>query len=144
MSYYNSYTNYLGAQRCCNNNSAGAQGSQGAQGAGGPIGPKGSQGVTGPQGSQGAQGTTGATGAQGATGETGLSSGLLLYLNFSESTTIDTFTTSSNPALPGDVNPVTTEPLDPISQTFSPDPLPPIFIRHLSNYIKMKLFFLYS
>ena len=55
MSYYNSYTNYLGAQRCCNNNSAGAQGAQGAQGLGGPIGPKG---MTGPQGAQGAQGAT--------------------------------------------------------------------------------------
>lgn len=133
MSYYNSYTNYLGAQRCCNNNSAGAQGSQGAQGAGGPIGPKGSQGVTGSTGPQGAQGATGATGAQGATGETGLSSGLLLYMNYSESTTIDIFNTSSNPALPGDVNPPATEPLDPIFQTFSPDPVAPIFIRHLST-----------
>ena len=134
MSYYNSYTNYLGAQRCCNNNSAGAQGSQGAQGAGGPIGPKGSQGATGPQGSQGYTGATGATGAQGATGQTGLSSGLLLYLNYSEATTIDTFTTSSNPALPGDVNPPATEPLDPISQTFSGYiTTEPTQVRHLST-----------
>ena len=133
MSYYNSYTNYLGAQRCCNNNSGGSQGEQGAQGPGGPIGPKG---MTGPQGAQGAQGFTGAqgpTGAQGATGQTGLSSGLLLYLNYSESTGIDIFNSASNPALPGDVNPPATEPLDPISQTFSPDPNPPIFISHLST-----------
>ena len=126
MSYYNSYTNYLGAQRCCNN-SAGAQGAQGAQGAGGQLGPRGFQGYTGPTGA------TGATGAQGATGQTGLSSGLLLYMNYSESSTINIFNTSSNPALPGDVNPPTTEPLDPILQTFSPDPNPPIFIRHLST-----------
>lgn len=47
MSYSNSYSNYLGANRCCNNNSAGPQGAQGAQGTGGPIGPKGPQGSTG-------------------------------------------------------------------------------------------------
>jgi hypothetical protein len=134
MSYYNSYTNYLGAQRCCNNNSAGAQGEQGAQGQGGPIGPKG---MTGPQGSQGftgATGSTGATGTQGATGQTGLSSGLLLYLNFSESSSIDIFNTGTNPALPGDVDPPATEPLDPISQVFSGYiTTEPIFIRHLST-----------
>ena len=113
---YSSYTNYLGAQKCCNN-SNGPQGPQGAQGAGGLIGPRGFQGYTGP------------TGPTGPTGQTGLSSGLLLYMNYSESTSIDTFTTSSNPALPGDVNPPTTEPVDPILQT----PVPPIFIRHLST-----------
>ena len=120
---YSSYTNYLGAQKCCNN-SNGPQGPQGDQGAGGPIGPRGFQGYTGP---------TGPTGPTGATGQTGLSSGLLLYMNYSESTSIDTFTTSSNPALPGDVNPPTTEPVDPILQTILPDPVPPIFIRHLST-----------
>lgn len=69
MSYSSSYSNYLGAQRCCNTNSAGPQGSQGSMGVAGPIGFRGAtgaQGSTGPSG--GAQGSTGATGAQGATG----------------------------------------------------------------------------
>jgi len=66
MSYSRTYSEYLGARRCCNISSAGPQGPQGVPGAGGPIG---FQGATGPSG--GAQGVTGATGSTGATGATG-------------------------------------------------------------------------
>jgi len=68
--YYNNYTQYLGAQRCCDLRGQGPQGPQGPPGTG-VIGPSG---VTGPQGMQGAtgRGCRGATGAQGATGSQGL------------------------------------------------------------------------
>jgi hypothetical protein len=68
--YYNNYTQYLGAQRCCDVRVQGPQGAQGPQGLG-AIGPSG---VTGPQGAQGAtgRGCRGPTGAQGATGSQGL------------------------------------------------------------------------
>jgi hypothetical protein len=158
MSYSKSYSDYLGANRCCNNNSAGAQGPQGSQGLGGPLGPKGTQGstgstgATGSQGSQGetgvqgpegstgargAQGLRGITGAQGSTGatgaqgSTGLTTGLVLYLNMSEATTVPWFTNAG--LLP---NP----PEDPlaINQVYSgfysspPSTNPPTFVRHLS------------
>ena len=73
MSYSRTYSEYLGARRCCNISSAGPQGPQGVPGAGGPIG---FQGATGPsggaQGATGLQGVTGATGATGATGSVGI------------------------------------------------------------------------
>jgi hypothetical protein len=93
MSRYSiSYSDYLGAKRCCNKNInntvgngaqgvAGAQGAQGAQGSfGGPQGDTGATGVhghTGSQGSTGSQGPTGLgfqgnTGQKGATGATGI------------------------------------------------------------------------
>ena len=50
---YNSYSNYLGAQRCCNYRGLGTQGPPGVPGKRGPIGPQGPQGPTGPQGGQG-------------------------------------------------------------------------------------------
>jgi hypothetical protein len=72
MSYSRTYSEYLGARRCCNISSAGPQGPQGVPGMAGPIG---FQGATGPsggaQGATGLQGVTGATGAQGATGPSG-------------------------------------------------------------------------
>jgi hypothetical protein len=92
---YTSYSNYLGAQRCCNTSRSGTNGTPGATGAGGPIGPAGVTGPTGPggtgstgptgptgpagqpggptgpTGSQGIQGATGATGETGATGPQG-------------------------------------------------------------------------
>ena len=96
--YYPNYSQYLGAQRCCNLNTGGpigpqgpagpasvgprgvtgADGSTGPTGRGcrgptgepGPIGPAG--GPTGPQGEQGVTGPTGPTGLQGFTGPTGL------------------------------------------------------------------------
>jgi hypothetical protein len=77
----NSYSNYLGAKKCCSNNLvlSGARGPQGETGRQGPIGPMGYTGPTGPQGERGAtgpccrgptgpQGPTGATGPQGASG----------------------------------------------------------------------------
>lgn len=66
-----SYSNYLGARRCCNANLSrtivGAQGPQGTQGS---IGAFGQQGNTGSQGAQGAQGACcrGPQGYQGAQG----------------------------------------------------------------------------
>ena len=91
--YYNNYTQYLGAQRCCDIRVQGPEGPQGAQGAGaigprgftGPIGATGAQGATG-RGCRGATGQAGVTGAQGATGPQGLEgppggAGLLLYYN---------------------------------------------------------------
>jgi hypothetical protein len=91
-----SYSNYLGAKKCCSNNLAktvtGPAGPQGSQGA---IGPFGQQGSTGSQGLRGAtgpccRGPTGApgvTGAQGTTGSQGVpgiagGAGLLLYYNY--------------------------------------------------------------
>jgi hypothetical protein len=86
-----SYSNYLGAKRCCDLKAQGPQGPQGAQGQS-VIGGMGYQGSTGAQGSQGAtgrgcRGATGAQGYQGATGRDGSAGGnggLPLYLNFSE------------------------------------------------------------
>ena len=81
--YYSNYTQYLGAQRCCNSGSIGPQGIRGPQGIQGPIGYTGVQGIpgtavntgsTGPTGSQGIPGTavnTGSTGSTGPTGQTG-------------------------------------------------------------------------
>jgi hypothetical protein len=47
-----SYSNYLGARRCCNVSIPGPQGAQGYQGVQGPIGPSGVQGATGAAGSK--------------------------------------------------------------------------------------------
>ena len=71
----------------------------------------GATGATGPTGPTGVTGPTGPTGPKGADG---ISSGLLLYMNFSEATSIDLFTNSGIPPLP---NP----PQDPIpaDQTFT-------------------------
>ena len=145
MSYSKSYSDYLGSQRCCNNNSSGTQGAQGAQGMGGPIGPKGTQGSTGAQGAQGAAGAQGATGSTGSTGArgaqgqrgatgaqgaNGISSGLTLYLNMSEDTTVGWFTNAG--LLP---NP----PQDPLAVDqvyggfYSPPTNPPTLARHLST-----------
>ena len=49
----NSYSNYLGSKRCCDNRGAGPHGAQGAQGAGGPVGPMGLTGRTVSQGVRG-------------------------------------------------------------------------------------------
>lgn len=60
-----SYSNYLGARRCCDNRGAGPQGEQGPEGKAGPIGPvgfTGATGATGPRGATGCRGQTGATG----------------------------------------------------------------------------------
>ena len=46
--YYTSYNQYLGANRCCNINSAGPPGPTGATGATGPTGATGATGATGP------------------------------------------------------------------------------------------------
>ena len=90
-----SYSNYLGAKKCCANNLAktvtGPQGPKGSQGA---LGPYGQQGATGSQGFRGAtglccRGPPGFTGSQGATGEKGVdgaaggNGGLPLFLNYS-------------------------------------------------------------
>ena len=71
-----SYTQYLGAKRCCDLKVQGPQGPQGAQGAA-SVGPIGYQGYTGAQGYQGAtgRGCAGPTGAQGPAGTTGPSGG---------------------------------------------------------------------
>jgi hypothetical protein len=71
--YSNSYSQYLGSQRCCSIRTAGGQGPQGLQGNPGPIGPYGAQGnlgYTGPQGATGrsCMGPQGVTGAQGQAG----------------------------------------------------------------------------
>jgi hypothetical protein len=69
-----SYSNFLGAKKCCSNNlSKTVTGSQGAKGAQGAIGPYGQQGATGSQGLRGVtgaccRGPPGVTGARGATG----------------------------------------------------------------------------
>ena len=99
-SYYPNYSQYLGAQRCCNLKTPGPAGPPGPTGPasigqrgvtgsdgptgptgrgcrgptgepGPPGGPTGPMGVTGPAGSIGATGATGATGSVGATGPTG-------------------------------------------------------------------------
>jgi hypothetical protein len=81
---YTSYSNYLGAQRCCNTSRSGTNGAPGATGAAGPIGPAGVQGATGPTGPTGETGPTGPQGEigpegpiglQGATGATGATGG---------------------------------------------------------------------
>jgi collagen type VII alpha len=61
----------------------------------GPAGPVGPQGPTGPQGIQGIQGIPGVTGATGSTGATGPTGPNYPYYH-----TIDTFSTTINPALP--------------------------------------------
>lgn len=66
-----SYTNYLGARRCCENKLIGPQGPKGDQGNSGPIGPAGVTGSTGYTGARGPTGCKGATGAIGPTGATG-------------------------------------------------------------------------
>jgi hypothetical protein len=73
MSYVN-YTQYLGAQRCCNLNKQGPIGPLGHTGAGGPIGPAGVTGDLGPTGptGRGCRGPTGPSGGPiGPTGPTG-------------------------------------------------------------------------
>jgi len=69
--FYPTYSQYLGAQRCCNLNGQGPVGPAGPQGpaAVGPVGPAGSVGATGPTG-RGCRGPTGPYG--GPTGHTGL------------------------------------------------------------------------
>jgi len=66
-----SYTNYLGARRCCENKLVGPQGPKGDQGNSGPIGPAGVTGTTGYTGARGPTGCKGNTGAIGPTGYTG-------------------------------------------------------------------------
>ena len=66
-----SYTNYLGARRCCENKLVGPQGPKGDQGNGGPIGPAGVTGSTGYTGARGPTGCKGTSGGSGATGPTG-------------------------------------------------------------------------
>jgi hypothetical protein len=60
----NSYSNYLGARRCCDFPAIGPQGLIGQQGAPGPRGVAGFTGYTGPQGPTG-RSCLGATGPQG-------------------------------------------------------------------------------
>ena len=69
MSYVN-YTQYLGAQRCCNINKQGPIGPIGYTGAQGPIGPAGVTGSLGPTGPTG-KGCRGFTGPEGPTGSNG-------------------------------------------------------------------------
>ena len=83
MSYTN-YTQYLGAQRCCNINKQGPIGPIGPQGAQGPIGPAGVTGGLGPTGptGRGCRGPTGPGGGPvGPTGPTGPSQWTDSYLN---------------------------------------------------------------
>jgi hypothetical protein len=68
---FNSYANYLGANRCCELRGVGPVGPAGAQGAQGAIG----SGLQGAQGAQGATGATGPIGYQGQIGSSGLDSG---------------------------------------------------------------------
>jgi len=73
MSYVN-YTQYLGAQRCCNINKQGPIGPIGYTGSSGPIGPAGVTGALGPTGptGRGCRGPTGPGGGPiGPTGPTG-------------------------------------------------------------------------
>jgi hypothetical protein len=72
MSYVN-YTQYLGAQRCCNFNKQGPVGPVGQQGAQGPIGPAGVTGSLGPTGptGKGCRGPTGPVGPIGSEGPRG-------------------------------------------------------------------------
>ena len=83
--FTNSYSNYLGARRCCDFPGAGPLGPMGIQGVPGPRGVQGFVGYTGstgptgrsclgsvgPQGPQGPTGPTGSTGPTGPTGPTG-------------------------------------------------------------------------
>jgi hypothetical protein len=74
MSHFSrSYSEYLGARRCCELRGPGPTGNAGSTGAQGPIGPVGNNGVTGPTGQQGptgagCRGPTGPTGTPGPTG----------------------------------------------------------------------------
>jgi hypothetical protein len=115
----NNYTNYLGANRCCN-----------APGKGLP-GPQGVPGVRGAQGSPGSAGPQGSTGSTGVHGGQGITTGLLLYLNFRE---------NCPPNIPLFYNPqLTPPPFDPTGTTnvtYDGIPIPsPIHIRHLSTTI---------
>jgi hypothetical protein len=65
-----SYSDYLGANRCCATTRLPTQGPTGAAGTPGPIGPRGFPGSTGPTGERGATGPC----CKGATGPTGPSS----------------------------------------------------------------------
>jgi|LakMenEpi03Aug12_release.lakeMendotaPanAssembly.Ray.scaffolds.fasta_scaffold23926_6 hypothetical protein len=93
-SYYGNYSQYLGAQRCCNLKTQGPQGPQGPTGPA-AVGPAG----TGYTGSTGYTGVTGMTGPTGIQGPQGTSGGLLLYLNQTESSGVSPYrllsTTSS-------------------------------------------------
>jgi len=66
-----SYTNYLGARRCCNVNKNVAESIRGPQGIQGPPGDSSNTGATGPQGIQGIQGPQGIQGVQGVQGVQG-------------------------------------------------------------------------
>jgi collagen type VII alpha len=72
-SYYGTYSQYLGSQRCCNLKTQGSQGPPGPTGPAsiGPIGYTGATGVQGPTGFTGSPGTLGFTGVTGYTGRTG-------------------------------------------------------------------------
>ena len=82
-------------------------------------------------GADGATGPTGPTGPTGQKGEDGLSSGLLLYMNYSETTAspIDLF--DFDPVNPSNSNPPY-NPL-PIDRSVSPIPVSPLKVRHLST-----------
>ena len=67
----NTYSNYLGAKRCCDLRGLGPQGPTGPTGGQGPIGPYGQTGPTGPGGAASNTGATGPTGITGPTGFTG-------------------------------------------------------------------------
>jgi len=67
--FTNSYSNYLGARRCCDLRGAGPQGPIGHQGAPGPRGPEGFTGYTGSTGPTG-RSCLGSTGPRGPTGKT--------------------------------------------------------------------------
>ena len=69
-----SYSEYLGARRCCELRGLGPTGNVGSTGAQGPIGPAGTNGVTGPTGPQGPTGAgcRGPTGPQGPAGVGGI------------------------------------------------------------------------
>jgi hypothetical protein len=72
-SYYGTYSQYLGSQRCCNLKTQGHQGPPGPTGPAsiGPIGKTGATGVQGPTGFTGSPGTPGTLGNTGVTGYTG-------------------------------------------------------------------------
>jgi hypothetical protein len=67
--FTNSYSNYLGARRCCDLRGAGPPGPIGHQGAPGPRGPEGFTGYTGSTGPTG-RSCLGSTGPRGPTGKT--------------------------------------------------------------------------
>lgn len=87
---YNNYTNYLGAQRCCNIPVKGLPGPQGVPGV------RGAQGSQGDQGEPGSQGSQGYTGAQGSNG---ITTGLLLYGICNKSTSDLTIQTTTGVVL---------------------------------------------